>query len=86
MLNLHYVASRSVPISWGITIMTEQEFKAAAEEAMAEETDQALPTGRCRITVGSIKHCQGGMTQRSCYAVAAKLGGVADWTQGASCP
>jgi hypothetical protein len=55
-------------------------------EAKAAETDQALPTGRCRITAGPITNCTAGMTQRSCYQVATNVGGVADWTQGAQCP
>lgn len=66
--------------------MTENEIRKEADDALAAETDQNLPTGRCRITVGDIKNCTGGMTQRSCYAVAANVGGVADWTEGARCP
>lgn len=57
---------------------------AAAE--IAAETDNRLPTGRCIITVGTITNCTSGMTQRSCYQVAANVGGVADWTEGARCP
>jgi len=66
--------------------MNEHDVKAAMDEAVSAETDQALPTGRCRINAGGVTNCTGGMTQRSCYAVAANVGGVADWTQGASCP
>ena len=66
--------------------MTEQDVQKAMQEAMAAETDNALPTGRCRINAGGVTNCTGGMTQRSCYQVAQNVGGVADWTEGASCP
>ena len=66
--------------------MTEEEMRAAMEEAQAAETDEALPTGRCKINAGGVTNCTSGMTQRSCYQVAANVGGVADWTEGARCP
>lgn len=66
--------------------MTEQDIQKAMEEAQAAETDQSLPTGRCRITAGSVTSCTNGLTQRACYQVASNVNGVADWTQGARCP
>lgn len=66
--------------------MTDQEIEAVANEEKAAETDQSLPTGRCRIAAGSVQSRTDGLTQRSCYAVAARVGGVADWAQGARCP
>jgi hypothetical protein len=66
--------------------MNEIELSEALLEGKAAETDQTLPTGRCRISVGTIKNCTSGMTERSCYQVATNVGGVADWTQGARCP
>lgn len=67
--------------------MTKEEMDRVLEEAKAAETDNALPTGRCRIDCGfGVKTCVSGMTERSCAKVATDKGCSYDWTEGASCP
>lgn len=66
--------------------MTEQEIQKAMEAALAAETDQTLPTGRCRINSGGVTSCTNGLTRRGCFNAASNVGGVADWTEGARCP
>lgn len=45
------------------------------------------PTGSCTITVyGIAPTCTSAMTRDACNATAAKVGGVADWKEGKTCP
>lgn len=53
----------------------------------ASSASSAKETGACTITVyGVTPTCTSPMTLDSCNATAKKLGGVADWKPGKSCP
>lgn len=52
---------------------------------LVADNKSSKPTGACYITAGTVTNCTGGMTQQSCYNVASKVGGVADWREGQSC-
>jgi hypothetical protein len=55
--------------------------------AIAAEKTATKPTGSCTITVYGISPtCTAPLTQDSCNAAAKKVGGIASWTEGGSCP
>jgi len=59
----------------------------AVAQSSSKDKKPSKPTGACTITVyGVSPACTSPMTRASCNAVAKKVGGVASWQEGKSCP
>lgn len=61
-----------------------KEVKAQSEKEKLNSDD--TPTGRCKITTVFGTTCTDGLTLNGCNRVAVRVGGTADWTEGAKCP
>lgn len=53
--------------------------------AGAVGADKRAPTGACTISVYGVSPTCSILTRDSCYALATKVGGTADWKEGGSC-